>query len=104
MLELNRYSGLRCFDDGSLEVRFLCEVAVKVIRKLIVLLLKNVDHFVLVKKLMQAKRCRSLEFGYANTEDVRSRVSRVRAKHRRGFVPSIRTASKQEIVRPKTGR
>jgi hypothetical protein len=28
----------------SLKVCFLCEVAVKVIRKLIVVLLKNVDH------------------------------------------------------------
>jgi hypothetical protein len=51
--------------------------------------------------MMQAKRYRSLEFGYANTEEDQSRVSRVRAKHRRSFVLSIRTASKQEIVRPK---
>jgi hypothetical protein len=57
--------------------------------------------------MMQAKRCRSLEFGYANTEDDRSRVSRVRAKHRRSFVPSIRTASEwasiQSRDRPITG-
>jgi hypothetical protein len=41
---------VRWSDDEYLRVWFLCEVAVKVIRKLIVVLLKNVDHFVVVKK------------------------------------------------------
>jgi hypothetical protein len=48
--------------------------------------------------MMQAKRFRSLEFGYANTEDDRSRVSCSRAQHRMCFPPSIRAAGKQVIT------
>jgi hypothetical protein len=37
MLMNEEYSSLRCSDDGRLEVLFLCEFAVKQVRKVVVL-------------------------------------------------------------------